>query len=603
MSKRAKIITGIVTAVIVVAVLIIGIVLATGNKFDMANYDTVQFNDHTSAFKSNISEQYNLASDIQYYSGGTRIVTPKDNVYKFGVYSHTQQKLVVPTIYDEFEVLANRVDGEKSYFLFKSQEHKNELNLYDHNGNKINILNIDKTSHKTMGQIMVKDISYSDDNNSIIASIKNKHIQENIIVTDISYEDSYYMEDMYHYEVWSLEDENGAEYNNLYKVNNGGDRELIQTLNGTVGHLIDSNTGLSLKILNSGTPLFLSGNLETPEGLTVYDIDYKKKGVLKFNENLLQYPYINFSLGNDFYYQFLIPTNEENYEFSRPNSVGILEYYQVRTFKIDLVSAEIQKSNVEFIIHNATYINPRTTLAKIQYIEDETLGDIETVLINNKFQILEIDYEFESITKLNDKRYLAHKPNSNIYYIIDEEYKLISTLNNYQHLFTTNNAIIFSDNTQQYVCNFDGIIMNKYKIGTIENIHNKDYYLVTKSSQDENDPSIEITKYYIENLGFTKETPLHTSVENTNTYTYKNTQYDLFEIYKGLDNGEIALNVMIRGKIDQDNATMTYQFYSMNDTLLYTLPSQPQNASYTVVYSDANFVILNFNTNLIVFDR
>lgn len=615
MSKKAKIITGIATAVVVITVLIIGIILATGKKFDMSNYDKVKFNEHTKAFEVNLEKSnYNNSDDTNYYSSGTQIVTPITDVSKFGLFSYTQNKLVVPTIYDEKLVLADRVSDDRSYFLFKSAEHKEELNVFDHNGNRIEILDIDDATHKTIGKIMVKDIEYKDNKQSITANIKSKHIEETIIVKSINYDNSYYMEGEYHYEVWTLEDENGAMYNNLYEVNKGGKRKLIQTLNGTKGHIIDSNTGLNLKILNNGTPIFLSGDLTSIEGLTIYDIDYKKKGTLRFNENLLQNAeYVHFSLGNDLYYQFIIPTNEEDYDLAIPNQVGILQYYQIETYKANLANAELQKTNVEFLIRNATYINSRTTLAKIQYIKDCTLCDIETVLINNKFQILEIDYEFSNITKLSNERYLAFNPYSNICYIINEDYELISTINNYESIFTTSNAIVFSDGSQQYVCNFDGIIMNKYSAGTLSNIHNKDYYLVTKEKQDSEDNSITITKTYLENLGLTEETPLHTSVSNEEKYSYKNTEYSYFNYYSGIDDkdtpthldDEVVANLIIRGKEIENTGMMTYEFYSMEDTLLYTAEEKSKDSinHLNIVYSDEDYVIINYNTNKIVIDR
>jgi len=340
----------------------------------------------------------------------------------------------------------------------------------------------------------------------------------------------------------------------------------------------------------------------------VYDINYNKLNSSTFNINLVAEAKeeITFVVGDYEYTQFTINATEDKYDFAITNNAGILEYYKLETYRLDLSNGNLTSIDMEYkvqqVMDNIT--NNKIALVYIQEIKDKLLDDIKNVILNEKLQQKEIDYTFNRIIKINDERYIANYTETNglttisINYLIDENYDLIANLENYNTLFTTRDSIIVGDSTHQYICNLDGIIIKKVAVGSITDINNADYYMVTKTNTvDEK----EVTTYYLENKGLTNETAIHTSIANDSTYTYGEHTYVDFDIVNTPN-----LNLIVRTReVTANNATTyTYEFYNMENKLLYTATEQGElNQGLSSVYEDKDYIIVNFNGGNIVFDK
>lgn len=565
--------------------------------------DKFDFNNHTTL--NVIERDSNLTYYETTYGNGTQKI--KDNsTSKQGVYSYIDNRNIAEPIYDDVSMLKNFVDTGKTYFKLTNNTQGNKIQIIDEKGKDLAFLKYDENKKITTSEIKTKTIDLQEKNNSVKSKINNKYHNETITVKSAkpyessgvsdNYLSSYFMEDQYHYEVWELKTIDDITYINLYKIENGK-HTLIQTLNNETGISLESQN-LELDFLVDGTPILINtreikyGSTTQATQYEMYDINFNLKGKSQINSSISSRIVSSFRIGNVKLFQTITEATEEKYDFFILGTDSML-YYTIKTFKINLKNADISEVNFDYFISSATTnFNLETVLINATKIKNKKLTTQENLLINEKMQTKKIDYDFNTITKVNKDRFITSTDGIKNFNLIDRNYNLIAHLENFSSVYATNDAIIVKDSNHTYICNSDGVVIKKIANMNFIYLADNKYYM--RSNQRTTDAGI-YTDYYLEDLGLSEEEPLYT--KNPSDYTF---------------NGEAYNNIIL---VNKDYATLvfavkstgtkyTYSVYTIDGTHLGNVENlSTSNAYIENLYSDKCNVILKIESNYLVLDR
>lgn len=603
MSKKKKIIISAVSVGIVLIGIILTIILVNIKRFNMSTVDEFVFNHHT-RMQIVGYDQTAYTNTGSTYNNGTTIVTQTGGGTKLGIYSYVDNKFIAPAEYDVIASAGTSSESVKSYFkLTKNTELKN-VNIIDEKGLNLEIFSYDANTGKTFANIKTKNITLTGNKKKVNAKIKNKFVDEAVEIIDAKLTDTKYYKGRYHYEIWTITTADGIEYKNLYKLENNR-HNLVQTINNEIGISLDTRN-IELIFLTDGRPMFLDSRIVTFDGdiqsfeYYIYDINFNEKGCATLREDIVNHTSSFFRLGNSIFVQFKIPATEDKYEFAEIiESPEIkVNYYNLETKKIDLKNGRLSDVNFDYLINNVySDFNIETILISASKIKDKKLANPQNLLINERLQTKELNYEFNHIKKINDDRYITSIDGTSNFNLIDKGYNLILRLENYTNIFATNDTIIVSDSYYSYICNLDGVIIKKYVAGSVYNIHDSQYYL-RKITQDVDGISVDF--YYLEQLGLTNEIPLYTYSAN-GKYTYRNNNYDYVRLYTDTKNCTLIITST------QVEGNYTYDFFNIDGTCLYSVTNQINGISggnnVTEYYSDADNVVMKVDSSYYTLNR
>ena len=603
MTKKKKIIISSIVVGVVLLSIVLTIILVNIKRFDMRYTDKFDFNNHTTL--NVIERDSNLTYYETTYGNGTQRI--KDNATsKQGVYSYIDNKNLAEPIYDDVSMLKNFVDTGKTYFKLTDNTKGNKIQIIDEKGKDVAFLKYDEDKKMTTSEIKTKTIDLQEKNDSVKSKINNKFHNETITVksakpyessglTD-NYLSTYFMEDQYHYEVWELKTIDDITYINLYKIEDGK-HTLIQTLNNETGISLESQN-LELDFLVDGTPILINtreikyGSTTQASQYEMYDINFNLKGKSQINSSISSRIVSSFRIGNVKLFQTITEATEEKYDFFILGTDSML-YYTIKTFKINLKNADISEVNFDYLITSATTdFNLETVLINATKIKNKKLTTQENLLINEKMQTKKIDYDFNTITKVNKDRFITSTDGIKNFNLIDRNYNLIAHLENFSSVYATNDAIIVKDSNHTYICNSDGVVIKKIANTNFIYLADNKYYM--RSTQRTTDAGI-YTDYYLEDLGLSEEEPLYT--KNPSDYTF---------------NGETYNNVILVNKdyatlviaVKSTGAKYTYSVYTIDGNHLGDVENLSSNNLYIQnLYSDKCNVILKIESNYLVLDR
>ena len=599
MSKKKKIIISIVFVVVLLGSIITGIILANIKRFSMRAQSEFDFNNHTRIEEISLDSKYNPVSEVGYSNNGVKPVRTIDN--KMGLYSYVQNKMIVEPIYDNIKTLHNDSSSKKSYFKLIYKDDINHIEVVDEYGSKIDFLRYNQDQKLNEATIKIKDIDYTTKNNNVKAKVNNKFIDKTIQVSDIDFDTTYFYDGLFFYEVWTLTTYDNIEYQNLYQITKDG-YKLIQTINTETGIALD-RTDLSIMFLTNGNPILIGhrdqsfkGEVLSSETL-IYDINFNLKGSAKISTELDQYEIASFRVGNNVIFQYKIPATEDKYTLAETDSTSKTYYYRLETYKLSLKNGSFNQITFDYLI-NSYYdqFNLETVLINASKIKDKKAQSAENLLTNERLQLKPIDYEFNHITKINDDRYIASLDNTSNFNLIDRNYNLISHFENCTSLFATDDTIIANDSGYYYMCNTDGVILKKYSTNNIMYLRHDQYY-IRKSEVVKN--NITTYEYYLEQLGYSSETPLYTFTTGEK-YKFNNQTYDFIKITYSASNPNLTLLMTVK-LVD---TTYTYELYTIEGRLLTTITGQDDYIyEPNVLYSDDNNVVIHLNNKYFVLDR
>lgn len=618
MSKKKKIIISSVTCGIVLIGIILTIILVNIKRFDMKAQDQFDFNNHENMTVIVRDTSYTYTGDSgsgvdtsKYYAKGTEIIKKESgsDTTKMGLYSYLKHRNIITPIYDDVsEIFTNR-EANRSYFkLTTNSTEEYEVKIANQDGEDLSFLTFDKEKKETLSEIKARTIDLKEKNNSVKANVNKKYHNETIVVNyaTIGSSDYYYSDGEYDYEVWELTTNDGLTYKNLYRIVDGK-HELVQTLNNDLGVSLESQD-LQLEFLTDGTPIFLNKKEVKYKSETqsieyeIYDIDFNLIGKSQINYNIYEKTYANFRIGNYLIFQAVIEANEDKYDFFVTSNFNTY-YYSLKTFKLNLKNANVTEVKFDYLIQDYNDdFNTNTALIFAREIKNKQLSTYENLLINDKMQIKTIDYYFDTIVKISDNRYLTSTNGNSNFNLVDKYYNLITSLENFDDVFATENALIVKDSNQTYICNYDGIVLKKIANDNFINLNDSHYYFITQTRKEDDGTYID---YYIEELGLTEEKPFYTKTPTG--YKFNGTEVDNI-ILVTQDNKQLNIDydcaTLILVVNQDDYGTYTYAVYNTSGTNLGTITSvTTSNYTPTYMYSDSDNVILKVDTKYIVLDR
>lgn len=592
------IITSIVCAVVLIAIVISTAIIVTRRKLDMTPNSIITYNNHTNlrvVSPANNVTVYN-ESNPTYYSNGTVLVENEDTD-TYGVYSYTENKQIIPTDYQFANItpITLNVNGEEiQENIFKVGnkfgEISNEVAFYNDEGEKLNISCYDSDKKENYAYIKQRKLNVSEKRKGVKVSIKDKFEDNKIYITSATYSTSYIVDGKYNYEIWNLTAKDGTTYKNLYKVENK-QRELIQTINNLNGNSIElSDTTLEICFLKNNEPCFYTTqNITSSSGnsllkINVYDINLNNIGSTEISTERLK---IIFNVGNKLIFQFRQSTNEKEYDYAIGTS-----YYKVSTYSLNLKNGKYKEEKFDYLISDVnTEFNSETALIKAQKIDKKLLGDSQLLIMNDFLHTKEIDYEINTITKITKERYLVD--NNLGQYIIDDKYNLICYLGNYDNYFTTGNAIMLSKTATGYtfVCSLDGIVVKKYETDKIINAYHDKYYMVKTTTKKADG---EYNEVYLETLGVRQETPLYSQKADSESYIYKGVEYVAY------NDTILKDGVSIITRVRKNGDYYTYEFYNIDGDKLLQLDNfiSTNRVLNHWHYEDDESVLLYISTNV-----
>lgn len=592
MTKKKKIIISVLCIAIVLSCIITAIIFATLKKFSIKG-DNIEFNKHTKLTETTYDSTL-TAVNYNIYENGTQLV--RDTNGRRGVYSYIEGKLVIPTEYkaDIKTPLVEKTYDNKTYFKMYHTTNIKQFVLFDEKGEELKITH-NKDDGKTYGYIKQRKVDISESKNKITTKVDNEFDTREIEVIDIALYDQKYMEDNFNYEIWALTGSNGIIYHNLYEKIDGK-WELIQTLNN-IG--INSND-TELVILTDGTPMLksvreirINGNLQSTE-YTMYDINFNKKNTSTLNAYITENQNTKFTIGNSEFIQCILPATEDDHDIV-DNSGLTTKYYNLETYKFNLRNGGISKVNFNYFVQTSvSSFNPETTLLAVRKINKKQLTDGINMIVNEKLQFIEINYEFNTIQKINNDRYLVSKNGTSNFNIIDKKYKLIASLDDYNNIFVTENSIIGNYAGTTVVCNTDGVIISAYANDNITNVYNEEYYL--RTIETELTDGI-YTQSYICKLTNPDGELIHSAKNGSLTYKFNNKNYSYYSLIN-----EQGVTLQVRAYETNTSAIFNYEFYTIDNTLVGVIENQASEIIEIKKTYD-NHAILSIGDRYIVVDR
>ena len=616
LTKKNKIILSSVIVGVILLGVILTIILVNIKRFSLKPTDEINFNSHTQLVEIHLGAETSAVGTV--YNNGAQIIK-NNSTLKQGIFSYKQNKKIVDTIYDNVTVINTGGSYSKTYFKLKNSG-STTFEIVDENGIKVDFLNSVETSLeggvfeiKPVANIKAKTINLSERNQKIKTKINNKYHDKTIVVKSIAFDqsysdfDGYYNDNLDGYETWKITDENDVTYTNLYKIKDGK-HVLIQTLDNQLGVTVDSKQFM-LEFLNDGTPIFINIREIKFESQTqgfeydIYDINFNLKGTAKIEASLID-DGKQFRIGNSIFIQEIKPATEDKYDFSSINSVlGTTSYYTIDTYKFSLKNGSFDKVNFDFVINNVSAnFNVDTVLLSVTNIKAKKLDATNIKLVNERLQTKQINYEFNEILKVNNDRYITSTDGTRNFNLIDKNYNLICPLNNFNNVFATNDSIIVQDSNSTYICNQNGIVIDKMANENFVYLNDYKYYIRKETSTNYGTTT---TQYYLEQLGLTQEEPIIT--KTTSGDKFKGTEYQSVNLYTispstTADNSNIKATIVVCiQKINDTN--YTYKIYNIGGDLLGSFADAYNGHTPNHFYSNDDFVVLSIGTHVFMLNR
>lgn len=616
LTKKNKIILSSVIVGVILLGVILTIILVNIKRFSLKPTDEINFNSHTQLVEIHFGAETSAVGTV--YNNGAQIIK-NNSTLKQGIFSYKQNKKIVDTIYDNVTVINTGGSYSKTYFKLKNSG-STTFEIVDDNGIKVDFLNSVETSLeggvfeiKPVANIKAKTINLSERNQKIKTKINNKYHDKTIVVKSIAFDqsysdfDGYYNDNLDGYETWKITDENDVTYTNLYKIKDGK-HVLIQTLDNQLGVTVDSKQFM-LEFLNDGTPIFINIREIKFESQTqgyeydIYDINFNLKGTAKIEASLID-DGKQFRIGNSIFIQEIKPATEDKYDFSSINSVlGTTSYYTIDTYKFSLKNGSFDKVNFDFVINNVSAnFNVDTVLLSVTNIKAKKLDATNIKLVNERLQTKQINYEFNEILKVNNDRYITSTDGTRNFNLIDKNYNLICPLNNFNNVFATNDSIIVQDSNSTYICNQNGIVIDKMANENFVYLNDYKYYIRKETSTNYGTTT---TQYYLEQLGLTQEEPIIT--KTTSGDKFKGTEYQSVNLYTispstTADNSNIKATIVVCiQKINDTN--YTYKIYNIGGDLLGSFADAYNGHTPNHFYSNDDFVVLSIGTHVFMLNR
>lgn len=602
LSKKKKIIICSVFIGVLLAVIILGIILANVKNYSMRFQKEFNFNNHTHMMELGIDEIQNIPYD-EFHSNGVRIIRTTDN--KHGLYSYTKNTMIIAPSYNSITSIRNDKSNNlqdtksgKSYFKLFNESQLNRIKIVDENGDDLGLFRYDENKDKTYTKIKTKNVDYTQSKDNIKAEVNKTFKDQEVSIKDVSFGKTYKYDDLYFYEVWKITTTEDIVYENLYKVTEDG-HKLIQTINTETGISLDK-TDLDLIFLADGNPMFIDSREQTFKGNTIsvdtsiYDINFNLQGSSNISAELYSYMTAQFRVGNSMILQFKIPATDSKYDLYETDLFGQTNYYCIETYKLSLKNASFNQITFDYVINNYyDGFNLETVLINGSRIENKKAQDSNNYIINERIQFKKIDYEFNHITKIKDDRYVASLNNSSNFNLIDKNYNLISHFENCTQVLATEDTIIASIGSYYYMCNTDGVIIKKYSMPNIIYLRDNKYYIRKEETVVNNKTTI---SYYLEELGLSQEDPLYT-YSTSQKYTYKGQTYDNI-VLTNLDELTLLTTVKL------ENTTYTYSIYTIDGNLLKTITGVTTNVyEPQLLYADDNNAVIFINNIKYSIDR
>lgn len=616
LTKKNKIILSSVIVGVILLGVILTIILVNIKRFSLKPTDEINFNSHTQLVEINFDAETSAVGTV--YNNGAQVIK-NNSTLKQGIFSYKQNKKIVDTIYDNITVINTGGSYSKTYFKLKNSG-STSFEIVDENGTKVDFLNSIETrleggvfEIKPVANIKAKTIDLSERNQKIKTKINNKYHDKTIVVKSITFDESYSDYDGYYndnldgYETWKITDENNVTYTNLYKIKDGK-HVLIQTLDNQLGVTVDSKQFM-LEFLNDGTPIFINIREIKFESQTqgyeydIYDINFNLKGTAKIETSLID-DGKQFRIGNSIFIQEIKPATEDNYDFSSINSVlGTTSYYTIDTYKFSLKNGSFDKVNFDFVINNVSAnFNVDTVLLSVTNIKAKKLDATNIKLVNERLQTKQINYEFNEILKVNNDRYITSTDGTRNFNLIDKNYNLICSLNNFNNVFATNDSIIVQDSNSTYICNQNGIVLDKMANENFVYLNDYKYYIRKETSTNY---GITTTQYYLEQLGLTQEEPIITKTSSGDKF--KGTEYQSVNLYtispsSITDNTNIKATIVVCVQKNSDT-NFTYKIYNISGDLLGSFNEAYNGHTPNHFYSNDEFVVLSIGTHVFMLNR
>ena len=616
LTKKNKIILSSVIVGVILLGVILTIILVNIKRFSLKPTDEINFNSHTQLVEIHLGAETSAVGTV--YNNGAQVIK-NNSTLKQGIFSYKQNKKIVDTIYDNVTVINTGGSYSKTYFKLKNSG-STTFEIVDENGIKVDFLNSVETrleggvfEIKPVANIKAKTINLSERNQKIKTKINNKYHDKTIVVKSIAFDqsysdfDGYYNDNLDGYETWKITDENDVTYTNLYKIKDGK-HVLIQTLDNQLGVTVDSKQFM-LEFLNDGTPIFINIREIKFESQTqgfeydIYDINFNLKGTAKIEASLID-DGKQFRIGNSIFIQEIKPATEDKYDFSSINSVlGTTSYYTIDTYKFSLKNGSFDKVNFDFVINNVSAnFNVDTVLLSVTNIKAKKLDATNIKLVNERLQTKQINYEFNEILKVNNDRYITSTDGTRNFNLIDKNYNLICPLNNFNNVFATNDSIIVQDSNSTYICNQNGIVIDKMANENFVYLNDYKYYIRKETSTNYGTTT---TQYYLEQLGLTQEEPIITKTSSGDKF--KGTEYQSVNLYTispstTADNSNIKATIVVCiQKINDTN--YTYKIYNIGGDLLGSFADAYNGHTPNHFYSNDDFVVLSIGTHVFMLNR
>ena len=541
------------------------------------------------------------------YNNGTTIITHNSSS-KLGVFSYIQNKTIAEAKYDDVLVKNPNSKNGKTYFELVDNSKSSDITLIDEKGNELSIIS-ESQGTKNRASIMTKDVSVREKKNKVKTKIGNKYTQTSVSVKRIEFDDDYsnargyFSDELKNYETWKITTTSGITYTNLYKLENGT-HKLIQTLDNELGNSLESKD-LSLEFLNDGTPIFMNmrsvkfGSDYQAMSFEIYDINFNLKGKNQIDMQLLNTD-ISFRIGNSLFFQIVLDANEDKYDYSTTNtSTGVTTYHTIKTYKFSLKNGSFDEVNFDYLINKVgAEFNVDTVLLSCTQIKNKKLDTSSILLINERLQTKKIDYDFDTILKVNNDRYITSTGGNSNFNLIDKSYNLIAHLDNFNNVFATNDSIIVSDSNVTYICNTDGVVIKKISNGNFVYLQDCENYINKVTTTEE---TLTTTKYYLERLGLSNDEPLFT--KSTDGDTYQGISYKKVNLYtiKNPRSNEVVATIIIR--VSEEATNYVYEILNIDGKFLGSITSVSMNLTPIYFYSNDNAVVLSLGTKLFAFDR
>lgn len=604
MTKKKKIILSSIIVGVILLGVILTVCLVNIKHFSLKFNDEFDYNRHSNMLVVDMDSKYSPTGN--YYNNGVQKI--KDNTLdnKYGLFSYYDNKVIAEAKYNNINVLDENINSNKTYFNLVDNSDLKKINIVDEHGAFLSFLQYDETNKVMTAEIKSKTIDLKGKNNKVKTKITNKYHNEKVNIKSVAFVETFFEKDKYFYETWKITTTDDLTYTNLYKIE-GNNHTLVQTLNNELGVSLESQD-LDLQFLVDGTPIFLDARTINFNGTAqsflyeIYDINFNLLGrseiPAKIVSSMSGEP---FRVGNYNIVQCLFPATANKYDFYTLNNAGEVSYYTLKTYKLSLKNGSFNEVKFDYVISacNADF-NNETVLVSAMKIADKTLDSPINLLVNERLQVKKLDYDFDKITKINNDRYITSTTQdgkTGNYNLIDKNYKLITSLENFDNIFATNDTIIASnDETMAYVCNLDGMVIKKVNKSNIINIYDDQYYLI-KNTKESGDTTTDT--YYLEQLGLTQNEPLATmQKQGTNiTYTFKNQAVDNLVLIN-----EENVTIMVTTTAKETDG-YTYNIYTIDGTHLGSIDGDVLSPTYNVLHADRNFVLLSLNGKIIVMDR